>query len=182
MPIKRNHSKLSTLVLLILPLATEAHTLHWTTESESLIEGLLHPLTSSDHILTMLAVGLWISQKSKSWIYLLPIAFVSLMLLGGTLPLLAIEIYAAKYIMYFSVLALGIMLAMDHKTPEILGGLIVASVAFFHGYVHVYDMLLDVEGSGYMTGFAVTTLLLIVTGVIARKFLNLVTLKLDTHF
>jgi urease accessory protein len=96
------------------------------------------------------------------------------MLTGGMFPLLAIEIPFAKYIMYFSVLSLGLLLANAYKTSIITGGLIVAVVALFHGYVHVYDMMLDVSDSGYMTGFAVATLLLIIAGILSRYLLNYV--------
>lgn len=162
------------LALLLLPLATEAHPFNLATESESLVGGLAHPLTSSDHILTMLAIGLWVSQANRRWRYILPVVFVSFMLTGGMFPLLAIEIPFAKYIMYFSVLSLGLLLANAYKTSIITGGLIVAVVALFHGYVHVYDMMLDVSDSGYMTGFAVATLLLIIAGILSRYLVNYV--------
>ena len=162
------------LSLLMTPLTTEAHPFQLATESESLVGGLTHPLTSSDHILTMLAIGLWVSHASRRWMYVLPVVFVSFMLTGGMLPLLAIEIPFAKYIMYFSVLALGLLLANAYKTSIITGELIVAVVALFHGYVHVYDMMLDVSDSGYMLGFTVATLLLIFAGILSRYLVNYV--------
>lgn len=170
------------LALLMLPLVTEAHPFNLATESESLAGGVTHPLSSSDHIVTMLAIGLWVSQAGRRWVFVLPLVFVSLMLTGGMLPLLAIEIPFAKYGMYFSVLALGLLLANAYKTSIITGGLIVAAVALFHGYVHVYDMMLDVADSGYMTGFAVTTLLLIVAGILSRYLVNYILSRIDEGF
>ncbi|PPD35813.1 MAG: hypothetical protein CTY19_01855 [Methylomonas sp.] len=182
MRILRKDYQIIFLALLMLPVASEAHPFNLATESEGLIGGLTHPLTNSDHILTMLAVGLWVSQATRYWAYSLPVVFVSLMLTDGMLPLLAIEIPFAKYMMYISVIALGMMLAGAYKTPQAVGGLIVAAVAFFHGYVHVYDMMLDIGGPNYMTGFAITTMLLIVAGVISRSLINYIFLKINGGF
>lgn len=177
MVIKYKSFELLYWALLLLPSVTDAHPFNLITESDGFVDGVLHPLTNADHILTMLAVGLWISQTGLRWMLMLPVVFVLILLVGGLAPIMSIDVPFAKYFMYFSVLALGMLLINAYKTSRMTGGVIVAAVAFFHGYVHVYDMMLDVEGFGYMAGFIISTLLLVVFGILSKAVVNLVVSK-----
>lgn len=165
------------LVVLLQPLVVEAHPFHWAAESLGFVGGLIHPITGSDHILTMLAVGLWMSQVRSRLAYFMPLGFVFFMLMGCGLTLIPIEIAHAEAIMALSVVTLGGLLVLGNKVSLSLGTLIVAIVAVFHGYVHAYDMWLDANAVSYTAGFAVATLALVSAGVVVRSLLELLALK-----
>jgi len=146
--------------------AVQAHPLHWAEESVGFGSGLLHPFSSSDHILTMLAVGMWIcrtgSGKSFVWQVLL---FLCMLLLGGGLTLIPLQIAHAETLMYASVLVLGLLLVSGRKLHWVFSLLLIAAVAVFHGYVHALAIWLDVEALGYTAGFALATSSLLAIGV-----------------
>ncbi|WP_415880222.1 HupE/UreJ family protein [Methylomonas sp. TEB] len=157
--------KFPVLMLAIMP-AAQAHPFHWTGDTIGFLSGLFHPFSSSDHILTMLAVGMWIcrtaSGKSVLWLALL---FLSMLLLGGGLTLIPFEIAHAETLMYASVLILGLLLASGRKLHWVFSLLLIAAVAVFHGYVHALAIWLDVEALGYTAGFALATSSLLAIGV-----------------
>lgn len=165
------------LVLLAHPLAVEAHPFHWASDSLGFAGGLIHPFTGWDHMLTMLAVGLWMSQCRGRRAYLLPLAFVALMLMGCALTLVSIEIAYAEYGLVLSVLMLALLLIFANKVSMSAGSAIIAIVALFHGYVHAYDIWLDVGALAYSAGFSVATLALILAGIAARVLFNRYALK-----
>ena len=164
-------------LVLVQPMLAEAHPLHWATESIGFFGGLIHPITSIEHVFTMLAVGLWMSPGSRQTIYFMPVMFVTLMLVGGSLTLIPLEIAHAEMLMNLSVLILGLMLVLGGKATSPLSALAVANVAVFHGYLHAYDMLLDVDAIAYTVGFALATLVLIAAGMATRCVFNRFELK-----
>lgn len=165
------------LVALMNPLVASAHPFHWASDSLGFVGGLIHPLTGTDHIITMLAVGLWMSQTGRRLVYLMPFVFVAFMLMGCGLSLIPIEIAHAENVMYLTVLMLGLMLVSGRHVPLSVGIIITNSVAVFHGYVHAYDMWLDVSAIGYTIGFALTTMVLIMVGVVVRMLINRLAIK-----
>ncbi|WP_197471854.1 MULTISPECIES: HupE/UreJ family protein [Methylomonas] len=152
-------------VLLLQPLVVEAHPFHWGAESVGFVGGLLHPLTGTDHLLTMLAVGLWISQTPGVWSRLLPLGFVAAMAVGCGLTLIPVEIPFAEAVMVASISILGLLLVLGARVPVGVGLLSVELVAVLHGYLHAYDMWLDADAVAYSGGFALATLILLVVGV-----------------
>jgi urease accessory protein len=160
------------------PIVAAAHPMHWATESIGFLGGLSHPLTGSDHIITMLVVGFWISQASGLAARVLPLIFISLMLFGCGLTLLPIELANAENIMNLSALILGIMLAIGYKVSFATAALVVGNLALYHGYVHAYDIWLDIDGLAYTAGFALSTLVLIVIGVAMRQIGNRIVSKM----
>lgn len=155
--------------ILLFPWIAEAHPFHWAGESIGFLDGLLHPLTSFEHLLTMLAVGLWIGRTGRRAPYAMPLLFAVLMLAGVGLAMAPIEIAHADTIMSLSVVLLVMMLAFGGKFPVDLGMLVVAILAVFHGYQHAYDIWLDACAMAYTGGFALATLCLIATGIVAGR-------------
>lgn len=154
-----------TSMTLAQPLVADAHSFHWASESIGFLGGLIHPTTSMEHVLTMLLVGLCLSQMGNRSAYVMPFLFVVLMLMGGGLTLIPIEIADAENLMWLSVLLLGLMLVFVRRVSQYVGALIIASVAVLHGYVHAYDIWLDVDAVGYSIGFALMTMVLILVGI-----------------
>ncbi|CAD6880978.1 HupE-UreJ family metal transporter [Methylomonas albis] len=157
--------QISGLTLLALPQVGNAHPWHWPDETVGFLNGLIHPLESSDHILTMLAVGLWLARYSRLGSCFMAMFFVALMLLGGSLGFVSIEIIHAEIAMYLSVLVLSVMLVLERKVSLPVGVILVGSVAVFHGYEHAYDMWLDIDAIAYTAGFALATVSLLAIGI-----------------
>lgn len=160
------------LAAMALPSAAEAHPFHWATESIGFLSGLLHPLSASDHIITMLIVGFWISQANWSATMAISLVFAAFMLIGGGLTLIPVEIAHAESLMNLSALLLGLMLITGYKVSSVVLALIAGNLALFHGYVHAYDIWLDSHAFAYTAGFALATLVLISVGISLRTFIN----------
>jgi len=157
---------------LMQPLLAEAHPLHWATESIGFIGGLTHPLTSLEHMLMMLAVGLWIARGKNKAVDFMPVSFVALMLAGGGLALISVEIPYSELIMSVSVLILGVTLAAGIKASSPAAVVAVVTVAVFYGSTHASDMLLDVDAIAYTFGFAFATVALILVGKTLKTLFN----------
>lgn len=146
-----------------------AHPFHEAGEAIGFGSGLLHPFSSSDHILTMLFVGLWICRSGHGRaVVSLALTFLALLLVGGGLALAPLEIAHPEALMYGSVLVLGLLLASGRASHWVLALPAIASVAVCHGYVHAYDIWLHTDALGYTAGFTVTTSLLLALGVAAN--------------
>ena len=171
-----------SLAALALHMIAEAHPLHWSSESIGFINGLFHPINSSDHIFTMLLVGFWISQANRRTIYLMSFIFVTLMLIGGGLTLIPVEIIYAQNVMYLSALLLGSLMVSGFKVSSLLAVLVVGALALSHGYVHAYDIWLDIDAFGYTLGFALATVALITVGIAIRSLIDRFKYKNITRF
>jgi urease accessory protein len=164
------------------PLVANAHPLHWPTETSGLISGLIHPLSSSDHIITMLVVGFWLFQLTKKAAILLSAVFVCFMLVGCSLTLAPIEIaYAEKIMNAFAVL-LGLVLVSGYTPPTLMTLFIISNLALFHGYVHAYDIWLDKNGFSFTLGFSLTSLALILVGMAIEILIDRYTIKNTTDY
>ena len=169
---KMRFLQLISWLALMQPLFAEAHPLHWATESIGFIGGLIHPLISVEHVLTMLVVGLWIARGKKKAVYFMPVIFATLMLTGGSLALISVEIPHSELVMSLSVLILGVILAAGIKASSAVAVVAVVNVAVLYGYTHAYDMLLDVDAIAYTFGFALATVALIAIGTTLKILFN----------
>lgn len=165
----RKHFLLKILMFSAGSMPVYAHPFHGAGEAIGFGSGLLHPFSSSDHCLTMLAVGLWICRSGHGRAVLsLALSFQALLLLGGSLALVPLEIAHAETLMYTSVLVLGLLMASGWKVHWTLALPVIASVAVSHGYVHTYDIWLDADAFGYTVGFMVATSIQLALGVAAN--------------
>jgi urease accessory protein len=125
--------------------------------------GLTHPLGGLDHMLAMIAVGIWSSLAAGRRVWIVPAIFVAAMLAGAGLAQTGVVLPAAETAIAMSVVVLGTMIAAGVKLPVAAGGALIALFAVFHGYAH------GIEATGtvtsYMTGFAITTAALHVAGI-----------------
>jgi urease accessory protein len=168
---KTRYFQLLSVAVLAQPLVAVAHPMHWLSESMGFVGGMVHPFTGSDHIVALLAVGFWLSQLNRRAVTILPLVFIVLMLFGCSLTLAPIEIAHAENIMNLSALLLGLLLASGYKVSSYTVALITGNLAVFHGYVHAYDIWLDIDGLAYTAGFIFTTLALIAMGVGIRSII-----------
>ena len=169
---KTRYLQILSLAAMLQPIAVQAHPFHWASESIGFMEGLLHPLSASDHLITMLLLGFWISQVNRRAPKPMIVIFVSLMLIGVGLTLIPVEIANAENIVSLSVLTLGLILMSGHKVSSLITILLMGNLALFHGYVHAYDIWLDPNGLAYTTGFALATAALITVGIAIRSLID----------
>lgn len=152
------------LILMFQSYAIWAHPGHGFSDSFGIINGLIHPLTSLDHVIAMLAVGFLISQHTGK-IKITCSAFILSMLAGTGLTLAAIEIPHAEHLMVFLAITIAAGLIFSPYIPRLLSGLLIMPFAALHGYTHAYDIWLDEDSISFTAGFASTTLALIALGI-----------------
>lgn len=140
--------------------------------SHSLTSGFLHPLTGLDHLLAMFAVGLWAAQHKGRAVWMIPLTFVSVMVLGGLIGLSGAYVPGAELGIAASLLALGGLIATATQFRPTLGMFIVGFFALFHGYAHGHEMPAAMSAISFSLGFVLATLLLHGLGIAAGVYLQ----------
>ncbi len=149
--------------LAILPSIVIAHT--GSIEKVDLSSGFCHPFSGLDHLLAMIAVGLWAVQLGGRAIWLLPLSFVLLMLAGGCLGLAGLSTSLSTLGVIVSILVFGLLLTISFKTPHVISTIIVGIFAIFHGHVHGSELLLSSNAGYSFIGFALATIVLHLAGI-----------------
>ncbi|EEF58195.1 HupE/UreJ family protein [Pedosphaera parvula] len=152
-----NLLKKSSLLALFafVPLLAQAH--HLPGESNGFTSGINHPIHGLDHILAMVAVGLWAAQLGGRAIWMVPTAFISLMTLGGALGMTGMHLLMVEAGIMASVLVLGLLITASARLPLIASMAIVGVFALFHGFAHGAEMPSAASGVSYGLGFVVAT-------------------------
>lgn len=147
-------------------LAADAALAHTRQESAAgLAAGLLHPVSGLDHVLAMIAVGLWGAQLGAPAVWLLPVVFPMVMALGGFLGLAGVPLPGVEVGIALSALALGAMVATEARPPLGVTAGIVGAFAVFHGHAHGTELPAGESGLLYSVGFVVATGALHATGI-----------------
>lgn len=144
---------LLTAAALALPTAALAHTGH---EAGSFLSGLMHPLGGLDHVLAMVAVGLWAAQAGGRALWAAPLAFVGAMLVGGAMAMAGIGFPAVEPMILASIIVLGAAVALAARLPLAPALAAIALFGIAHGHAH------GAEGpatgmAAYGLGFALAT-------------------------
>ena len=105
-------------------------------QANSFTSGIAHPLSGLDHILAMVAVGLWAVLAGGRAIWVWPMAFVGTMLAGFAAATLGLQMPFVEPAIWSSVIILGLFVALAVKAPVWVGAVIAGLFAFFHGHVH----------------------------------------------
>ena len=161
----------STSIRLLLPVAvlaslpSLAHAHASILEAGGFMHGLVHPASGLDHVLAMLAVGLWAAQTGGRSVMVVPLTFVGVMALGGALPLLGIGLPFVEQGIVLSVLLLGVLIAAAVRLPLWLGSGLVGLFALWHGHTHGAEMPVLASGIEYALGFLLATALLHTIGI-----------------
>jgi urease accessory protein len=168
--------------LLFAPVVASAHP-GLPGHTHGFVNGFAHPLTGLDHLLGMMAVGLWAAQLGGKAMWRVPLAFLSAMALGGMVGMMGLgEFSMIDQTIAATVLVMGILIATATQMPVRAGGFLVALFALFHGYAHGAEMPATSSGLFYATGFILATAILQLTGiglgVIARKTNSMKTIRL----
>jgi urease accessory protein len=128
-----------------------------TGSAEGLLAGLSHPVSGLDHVLAMVAVGLWGAQLGKPAVWLLPVAFPLVMAFGGFLGLAGIPLPAVELGIALSAVALGALVLFECRPKPALAALVVGAFAIFHGHAHGTELPEGASGIAYSAGFVVAT-------------------------
>ena len=155
-------------VVLAIAKVAEAHTYGAT--GAGLAEGFGHPLGGPDHLLAMIAVGLWAVQIGGRAIWLVPISFVVMMAFGGLAGMAGIPVPMVELGIAGSVLVLGSLVALSSRMPVWLGMAVVGLFAIFHGHAHGTEMPQAASATLYALGFVLATGLLHAVGIAAGGF------------
>lgn len=127
--------------------------------------GLAHPFLGFDHLLAMVAVGLWAARRGGRALWLAPVAFVGAMALGGAAGFAGATLPAGEHLVAGSVFALGLLLALP-RTPTLAAGVtLIALFGAFHGFAHASELPHQASAFSYATGFLMATAVLHGAGV-----------------
>ena len=158
----RNVLRLAAALVLI-PSVALAHPGH--DGAPDLVHGFLHPLGGLDHILAMVAVGLFAVQLGGRALWLVPATFVATMAAAGLAGMAGLEIPFVEAGIALSVLVLGAAIAVRLTVPVAVAMGLVAFFAIFHGYAHGAEMPETASGFAYGAGFVTATALLHALGI-----------------
>jgi urease accessory protein len=129
------------------------------------LAGLQHPVSGLDHVVAMVAVGLWGAQLGAPAIWLLPVAFPMAMAVGGFLGLVGVPLPGVELGIAASALALGTMVAFEIRPPLRIAAGMVGVFAVFHGHAHGTELPAGANGLLYSAGFVMATGLLHAAGI-----------------
>ncbi|NOV30543.1 HupE/UreJ family protein [Methylomonas sp. ZR1] len=135
--------------------------------------GFSHPLGGWDHLLTMLAVGIWAAQLRGQAIWMLPLAFVGVMSLGGLAGAAGLTIPSVEGIILLSCAVFAVLITRKIRFSAKLNVFIVAFFAFFHGFAHGQEISTSASLLSYTLGFMLATLLLHGAGILVAKLVVL---------
>lgn len=126
-------------------------------EATGLASGLLHPISGLDHILAMVAVGLWGAQLGLPALWLLPVTFPMVMAFGGMLGLIGVALPGIEIGIAVSAIVLGLMVAWEAQPPLWAAAVLVGFFAIFHGNAHGRELPPGADAVLYSVGFVVAT-------------------------
>lgn len=133
--------------------------------------GFVHPFSGLDHLLAMVSVGLWGAFLGRPLIYVLPVVFPAMMVVGAIMGMFVVPLPPVEVGIALSVLVLGGCIALSLRAPVWAASIIVAVFAVFHGYAHGRELPSAADPIAYSAGFVLATGLLHVSGI-GLGFLN----------
>ncbi len=145
----------AVLLALVWPTQALAHTQGG--EATGLLSGLRHPVSGLDHILAMVAVGLWGAQLGRPAIWLLPVTFPMVMAFGGMLGLMGLALLGIEIGIAVSAIILGVMVGWEARPPLWVAAVVVGFFAVFHGHAHGAELPAGADALLYSIGFVVAT-------------------------
>jgi urease accessory protein len=130
------------------------------------LSGFEHPIRGLDHVVAMVAVGIWGAQLGAPAIWVLPVTFPLVMALGGVLGALGVPIPAVEIGIAVSAIVLGAMIAFAARPSLWIAAILVGLFAIFHGYAHGAELPESANAIFYSVGFVVATGLLHALGIL----------------
>jgi len=126
-------------------------------EAAGFLTGLQHPWSGLDHILAMIAVGLWGAQLGNPALWVLPVTFPMVMSFGAMMGLLGIPVPGVEIGIAVSAILLGTMVLAEVRPKLVIAAVLVGIFAIFHGHAHGTELPLGQSGLLYSMGFVIAT-------------------------
>jgi urease accessory protein len=158
MRLKTNTLGLATVVPLVLAAVTTPALAH--SENGVAIDfwgGFTHPIFGPDHVIAMVAVGLWGAFLGQPAIWLLPVVFPLVMAFGGALGVAGMPLPGVETGIAISAIILGGMVAFAAKPPLWIAAVLVGAFAVFHGHAHGAELPIGADAVAFSMGFVVAT-------------------------
>jgi urease accessory protein len=152
---KMTVGRLAAIVVALRADAAFAHTQG--VDAVGFVSGFGHPISGLDHVLAMVAVGLWGAQLGAPAIWLLPVAFPMAMAMGGMLGLVGVPLPGVEYGIPFSAILLGGAVMFEIRPPLGMAAMLVAVFAVCHGHAHGTELPAGQSALLYSIGFVVAT-------------------------
>jgi urease accessory protein len=146
---------LAVLLIMLVPTAALAHVQPG--EGGGFFTGFLHPISGPDHVIAMVAVGLWGAQLGAPAIWLLPVTFPMVMAMGGFLGLVGVPLPGVELGIAASAILLGAAVMTETRPPLYAAAALVGFFAIFHGHAHGTELPPGESGLLYSLGFVVAT-------------------------
>jgi urease accessory protein len=143
------------LALILMAVPAQAHIRQG--EATGFVSGLAHPVSGLDHIIAMVAVGLWGAQLGAPAIWLLPVTFPMVMAFGGFLGLIGIPLPVVEIGIALSGVLLGAVVLFELKAPLYLATALVGIFGLYHGHAHGAELPPGENGLLYSLGFVLAT-------------------------
>ncbi|MEL0636092.1 HupE/UreJ family protein [Marinomonas sp. TI.3.20] len=134
--------------------------------------GFMHPMSGLDHLLAMIAIGLWAVSIGGKALWAVPTAFVGTMIIGGAFGMAGLQVPFVEQGIALSVILMGVLLVGSVRFSVGTCAAIAGVFAFFHGAAHGMEMPLSAHGAEYAIGFACATALLHVVGMGLGKVIS----------
>ena len=154
---------LTTLSLLAISPAAFAHPGHLV--GNGFTAGLLHPFTGMDHLLAMIAVGLWAAQRGGRYRFVIPASFVAMMALGAVAGVSGIGLPLVEPGILGSLIVFGLLIALDARLPLAAGMAVIGGFALFHGYAHAVEMPSQAHLAVFGSGMLLSSIALHLVGI-----------------
>jgi urease accessory protein len=158
-----NMTSLLAILLLATPRFALAHSL--VGGGLSFVTGFSHPFTGIDHLLAMLAVGIWGALLGGAALWMLPVSFPLIMALGAVAGILGLPMVAVEPGIVVSVIMLGAAIASNLRLPLLGATAFVGIFAIFHGYAHGAELPKHADVLTYCAGFVLATGLIHLMGI-----------------
>jgi urease accessory protein len=160
---ERHAAALAVPIWLLTPALALAHT--GGSGLDGFLSGVEHPIFGPDHLVAMLAVGLWGAQLGNPALWVLPVTFPLIMAVGGFIGVAGVELPMVETVIALSAVVLGVMVALAARPPLWVAGLLVGVFGLFHGNAHGLELPEAADPMAYAVGFVVATGTIHLTGV-----------------
>ena len=147
--------QIAAIVLALWPVVAHAHVAPG--QAVGLVTGFRHPWSGLDHILAMIAVGIWGAQLGAPAIWLLPVTFPMVMACGGFLGLIGVPLPGVECGIAASALLLGAMVSLEARPPLLWAAVLVGIFGLYHGHAHGTEVPDGQNGMVYSMGFVIAT-------------------------
>lgn len=151
-------------IFLLAPAVVAAHT-GASVMGGGFLAGFQHPIFGYDHLLAMLAVGIWGVFLGARAMWVLPVTFPLVMAFGAVLGIVGVPLPGVEWGIVISVIALGTAIALGLRAPLAVAGVLIAVFAIFHGFAHGSEMPANASAVAFAAGFVIATGLIHVAGI-----------------